>query len=180
MSSDVVERNLSSYHIIAQLLADSDLVSRQECKLCVIFQFSITHPRFPNRCSAMRNVIYFRRSPFSLLFAFLQYSFMLLLLFVGEVILSTVVFVFPHSFTHFLKEGLSKDPIIKYREDTNLQNLIDVIQTEFKCCGVSDKGYKDWYAVWPFSLIYFVFDLEFNPLRSTFRRDKFIAHTIHT
>ena len=52
--------------------------------------------------------------------------------------------MFPNSFSTYLKDILSKDPIIKYRDDKNLQNLIDVIQTEFKCCGISDKGYKDW------------------------------------
>ncbi|XP_054167406.1 tetraspanin-33-like [Oppia nitens] len=78
------------------------------------------------------------------LFLLKLYSLMLLLLFVGEVVLSTVAFVFPNSFSFYIKESLSKDPIIKYRDDTNLQNLIDVIQTEFKCCGISDKGYKDW------------------------------------
>jgi len=72
------------------------------------------------------------------------YSLMLLLLFIGEIILSTVAFMFPNSFSTYLKDKLSKDPIIKYRDDTNLQNLIDIIQTEFKCCGISDKGYKDW------------------------------------
>lgn len=72
------------------------------------------------------------------------YSLMLLLLFIGEIILSTVAFVFPNSFAYYLKEILSKEPIMKYRDDANLQNLIDVIQIEFKCCGVSDHGYKDW------------------------------------
>ena len=69
---------------------------------------------------------------------------MLLLLFIGEIILSTVAFMFPNSFSSYLKDNLSKDPIVKYRDDINLQNLIDVIQTNFKCCGISDKGYKDW------------------------------------
>lgn len=53
---------------------------------------------------------------------------MLLLLFIGEIIISTVAFMFPNSFSTYLKDILSKDPIIKYRDDTNLQNLIDVIQ----------------------------------------------------
>lgn len=72
---------------------------------------------------------------------------MLLLLFIGEVILSTVAFVFPNSVSFYIKETLSKDPISKYRDDTNLQNIIDEIQREFKCCGISDKGYKDWYGI---------------------------------
>ncbi|XP_017493047.1 PREDICTED: tetraspanin-33-like, partial [Rhagoletis zephyria] len=55
-----------------------------------------------------------------------------------------MAFMFPNSFLYHIKEGLSRDPIIKYRDDPNLQNIIDVIQTEFRCCGISDKGYKDW------------------------------------
>lgn len=69
---------------------------------------------------------------------------MLLLLFIGEIVLSTVAFIFPNTVSYFLKDKLSKDPIMKYREDTNLQNLIDVMQINFKCCGISDQGYKDW------------------------------------
>ncbi|KAG9509239.1 Tetraspanin-33 [Fragariocoptes setiger] len=72
------------------------------------------------------------------------YSFMLLFLFIGEVIVSTVAFVFPNAFIHYFKEGLSKDLVMKYRDDANLQNLIDTMHTGLKCCGVSDKGYKDW------------------------------------
>lgn len=70
------------------------------------------------------------------------YSLMLLLLFIGEVILSTVAFIFPNSLSIYLKDSLSKDPIMKYRDDANLQNLIDEIQTNLRCCGVSDQGYK--------------------------------------
>ncbi|XP_015791256.1 tetraspanin-33 [Tetranychus urticae] len=72
------------------------------------------------------------------------YSLMLLLLFIGEIVLSTVAFIFPNTVSYFLKDKLSKDPIMKYRDDTNLQNLIDVMQINFKCCGISDQGYKDW------------------------------------
>ena len=69
---------------------------------------------------------------------------MLLILFVGEVTISSLAFVFPQTVLHFLKDHLSKDMITKYREDSNLQNLIDIIQLQFKCCGISDHGYKDW------------------------------------
>lgn len=69
---------------------------------------------------------------------------MLLFLFIGEVVLSTVAFVFPNAFLQYFKDGLSKDLVMKYRDDANLQNIIDSMQTGLKCCGVSDKGYKDW------------------------------------
>lgn len=72
------------------------------------------------------------------------YSLMLLILFIGEILLSTVAFVFPNALSHYLKDTLAKDPLMKYRDDANLQNLIDVIQRELKCCGISDGGYKDW------------------------------------
>lgn len=78
------------------------------------------------------------------LFLLKIYSLMLLILFIGEVIISAMAFMFPNSFLYHVKETLSRDPIIKYRDDPNLQNIIDVIQTEFRCCGISDKGYKDW------------------------------------
>ncbi|XP_072407527.1 tetraspanin-33 [Chiloscyllium punctatum] len=38
--------------------------------------------------------------------------------------------------------ALFKKGIIRYRDDLDLQNLIDFIQKKFKCCGVSD--YRDW------------------------------------
>lgn len=84
---------------------------------------------------------------------------MLLILFIGEVIISAMAFMFPNSFLYHVKETLSRDPIIKYRDDPNLQNIIDVIQTEFRCCGISDKGYKDWLVLIDNKLKFFTKDL---------------------
>lgn len=39
-------------------------------------------------------------------------------------------FVFPNHFINAVKDGLSKEPIAKYRDDVNLQNVIDAFQTE--------------------------------------------------
>ena len=72
------------------------------------------------------------------------YSLMLLLLFIGEIVLATLAFLFPNSLSHYVKDKLSKEPLIKYRDDANLQNIIDYIQEELHCCGISDAGYKDW------------------------------------
>lgn len=41
-------------------------------------------------------------------------------------------FVFPNKFVDILKEGLSKELILKYRDDANLQNAIDAFQTEVR------------------------------------------------
>lgn len=53
-----------------------------------------------------------------------------MLLFVGEMVAAIFAFLFPNQFVDALKEGLSKEPIAKYRDDVNLQNVIDAFQTE--------------------------------------------------
>ncbi|XP_076363937.1 tetraspanin 86D isoform X1 [Tachypleus tridentatus] len=72
------------------------------------------------------------------------YSFLLLVLFLGELVLGTLAFVFPNTLTNWINEGLSQKLVENYRDNANFQNLIDAIQKEFRCCGISDKGYKDW------------------------------------
>lgn len=72
---------------------------------------------------------------------------MLLILFIGEVVISAMAFMFPNSFLYHIKEALSRDPIIKYRDDINMGSLINYLQMEFRCCGISDKGYKDWFVL---------------------------------
>ncbi|KAK2835085.1 hypothetical protein Q5P01_015569 [Channa striata] len=39
-------------------------------------------------------------------------------------------------------ERLMMKAIVRYREDQDLENVIDFIQKKFQCCGV--EGYKDW------------------------------------
>ncbi|XP_013778968.1 tetraspanin-33-like [Limulus polyphemus] len=72
------------------------------------------------------------------------YSFLLLILFLGELVLGTLAFVFPNTLTDWINQGLSQKLVENYRDNANFQNLIDAIQKEFRCCGISDKGYKDW------------------------------------
>lgn len=72
------------------------------------------------------------------------YSACLLILFLGEVALGILVFVFPNKLTNLVKKGMSKELIEKYRDDSNLQNFIDTLQKQFECCGISDNSYKDW------------------------------------
>lgn len=72
------------------------------------------------------------------------YSYILLVLFLGEMALAIFAFVFPNQFIDIIQQGLSKELTVKYRDDDNLQNVIDGFQKEFQCCGMSDKGYKDW------------------------------------
>ena len=50
--------------------------------------------------------------------------------------------VFPHKVTYFLEESLSDELIKSYRDDLDFQNLIDLIQQEFQCCGISSEGFR--------------------------------------
>ena len=53
-------------------------------------------------------------------------------------------FIFPHKVTNYLEETLSDELIKSYRDDLDFQNLIDLVQTEFQCCGISSESYRDW------------------------------------
>ncbi len=69
------------------------------------------------------------------------YSLCLLLLFLAEMALAAMGFIFPHKVSYFLEESLSDELIRSYRDDLDFQNLIDLVQKEFKCCGISSLGY---------------------------------------
>lgn len=72
------------------------------------------------------------------------YSMCLLLVFLLEMAIAIVGFVFPHNMNAFLEESLTEKIIHTYRDDPDLQNFIDFAQQEFKCCGLSNAGYMDW------------------------------------
>ena len=70
------------------------------------------------------------------------YSLCLLVFFLLEMALAAVGFIFPHKLASFLEGTLSDELISNYRDDLDFQNLIDLIQDEFQCCGISSLGYK--------------------------------------
>jgi len=73
------------------------------------------------------------------------YSFCLLLFFLLEMALAALGFIFPYKVSGFLEGTLSEELIQNYRDDLDFQNLIDLVQKDFECCGISkDGGYKDW------------------------------------
>ena len=53
-------------------------------------------------------------------------------------------FIYPHKLTEFLEKELSQKLIKSYRDDLDFQNIIDLIQQDFECCGLSSVGYEDW------------------------------------
>lgn len=72
------------------------------------------------------------------------YSMCLLLLFLFEMAIAIVGFVFPTNMNTILEDSFTDKIIHTYRDDPDLQNLIDFAQQEFQCCGLSNAGYLDW------------------------------------
>ncbi|XP_046372095.1 tetraspanin-33-like [Haliotis rufescens] len=81
------------------------------------------------------------------------FHYFLSLLLLGQVALAIITFIFYYAPDVRDKMGLFpeqdfKDAIVKYRDDPDMQNLIDNFQKLLGCCGVSndETGYKDWNA----------------------------------
>jgi len=72
------------------------------------------------------------------------YSFCLLMFFLVEMALAALGFIFPYKVSGFLEGTLSDEFIQNYRDDLDFQNLIDLVQKDFECCGISNAGYRDW------------------------------------
>jgi len=72
------------------------------------------------------------------------YSLCLLIFFLAEMTLLALSFIYPNKLTEFLETELSEKLIQSYRDDLDFQNLIDLVQQDFECCGVSSEGYKQW------------------------------------
>eukprot|EP00092_Neocalanus_flemingeri_P024378 GFUD01026434.1.p1 GENE.GFUD01026434.1~~GFUD01026434.1.p1 ORF type:complete len:308 (-),score=55.20 GFUD01026434.1:709-1632(-) len=72
------------------------------------------------------------------------YSLCLLIFFLAEMTLLALSFIYPNKLTEFLETELSDKLIQSYRDDLDFQNLIDLVQQDFECCGISSEGYRDW------------------------------------
>jgi len=72
------------------------------------------------------------------------YSLCLLIFFLAEMTLLALSFIYPNKLTEFLETELSDKLIQSYRDDLDFQNLIDLVQQDFECCGIGPQGYLDW------------------------------------
>ena len=72
------------------------------------------------------------------------YSLCLLIFFLAEMTVIALGFIYPNKLTEFLENELSDQLIQSYRDDLDFQNIIDLVQQDFECCGISSEGYKDW------------------------------------
>lgn len=72
------------------------------------------------------------------------YSLTLLVFFLVEMALAALGFIFPNKLTDFMENKFSDELISNYRDDLDFQHVVDLVQTEFECCGISSEGYQDW------------------------------------
>lgn len=66
------------------------------------------------------------------MYFFFQYSLCLLIFFLLEMGIAIIGFVFPHNMQATLEESFTDKIIHTYRDDPDLQNLIDFAQKEVK------------------------------------------------
>ena len=59
-------------------------------------------------------------------------------------LLLALSFIYPNKLTEFLETELSEQLIKSYRDDLDFQNLIDLVQQDYECCGINSEGYKQW------------------------------------
>jgi len=70
------------------------------------------------------------------------YAAIVLVLFIAEVVLGILIFVYQDKAEQYLKDGMNK-PFNNYMQnDTTLTEALDVAQHDFECCGIN--GFADW------------------------------------
>lgn len=72
------------------------------------------------------------------------YSLCLLIFFLAEMTIIALGFIYPNKLTEFMETKLSDQLIQSYRDDLDFQNIIDLVQQDLECCGISSDGYLDW------------------------------------
>ena len=53
-------------------------------------------------------------------------------------------FIYPNKLTEFMETKLSDELVQSYRDDLDFQNIIDLVQQDLECCGISSDGFRDW------------------------------------
>ncbi|XP_014661563.1 PREDICTED: tetraspanin-33-like [Priapulus caudatus] len=76
-----------------------------------------------------------------------SYAYIMIFIFLSTVMLGALIFILFFSdarSSSLTPDNLLRKAIVKYRDDEDLQDLIDAMQTKFQCCGVGPNGFRDW------------------------------------
>ncbi|CAN7977807.1 unnamed protein product [Ixodes persulcatus] len=74
----------------------------------------------------------------------LTYSYFITALLLLNLALGVLVFFLPTQLKRMLRSTLTRNLVVHYRDSADLQRLIDSVQVELQCCGISQKDFRDW------------------------------------
>ncbi|XP_075723505.1 tetraspanin-33-like [Rhipicephalus microplus] len=72
------------------------------------------------------------------------YSLALTVLIVINMLLGIVVLFMPGSVKKVIKDSLSESLVIHYRDTMDTENVVDALQRQLRCCGMTTKSFRDW------------------------------------
>ncbi|XP_050023230.2 tetraspanin-33-like [Dermacentor andersoni] len=72
------------------------------------------------------------------------YSSLITALLLLNLIVGLLVFSLPAQLKRMLRNTLSTHLVMHYRDSPDLQHLIDSIQEDLQCCGLSQRSFRDW------------------------------------
>ncbi|KAL1484534.1 hypothetical protein MTO96_032531 [Rhipicephalus appendiculatus] len=72
------------------------------------------------------------------------YSIALTILILGNFVLGVIVYFVPGSITSVIKTTMSEQLVVHYRDSQDIQELVDAIQRHLKCCGMTQRNFRDW------------------------------------
>ncbi|CAN7938148.1 unnamed protein product, partial [Ixodes hexagonus] len=72
------------------------------------------------------------------------YSYFITALLLLNLVLGLLVFFLPSQLKRMLRSTLTQNLVVHYRDSADLQKLIDSVQEELQCCGISEKNFRDW------------------------------------
>ncbi|KAH7985259.1 tetraspanin-33 [Rhipicephalus sanguineus] len=72
------------------------------------------------------------------------YSFSLTVLIVFNFVLGILVFFVPGSIKSVITTTMSEKLVVHYRDSQDIQDLVDAVQRYLKCCGMTQRNFRDW------------------------------------
>ncbi|XP_065288434.1 tetraspanin-33-like isoform X1 [Dermacentor albipictus] len=75
-----------------------------------------------------------------------MYSFVLVVLVIASVFGGIVVFFMPGEVRKVIKQTMSLSLVTAYRDSADSEQIVDALQRQLHCCGMTDLKFRDWNA----------------------------------